>query len=291
MQKLIITGANRVVGANLAAVLSGDFTVTAVSTATTTIAGCENARCDLAATLQVQKLFATSECDVIVHCGALADSSWGECDYAKEKLIVSNLREAAEKCGAKLVLVSTDSVYRGPWLFHSEGSECMADGKQAKQVAACEAIVLELDDAIVLRTNVIGWAPDGNGPLETMLDQLNEEVGFRYGHYATPMSASRFAAIVGSALAANLSGTFNVGGAERTSPYGFACALATGFDLGSPNSVASDTHNETSLSSISVRNALGIVLPTLSETIDELVLELDDRIAAFEGHGVLAAAA
>ena len=291
MQKLIITGVDRVVGANLAAVLSGDFAVTAVSPIQSTVAGCHSVACDLEATLSVQQMIATSEADVIVHCGAFAESSWMDCDFAGEKRIVTNLRAAAEKFDAKLVLVSTDGIYRGPWLFHPENSECTASSRFAKQAAICEAIVSELESSLVLRTHVIGWAPDGSGVLETMLDQLEEGTEFRFGHYATPIGASRFASVVRSALACDLTGTFNVGGAERTSPYGFGCALSTGFDLASPDSVESDTHDETSLSCTEIRQALGIAMPTLSETVDELVLEFDERIAAFEGHGVLAAAA
>lgn len=282
MKNVLVTGADRVVGANLAAVLAEQFRVLAVSPNGTQIAGCECSALDVTDPLSVQHFIAEAGADAIIHCSPTAESSWG--DRSKNRggtRTVRNLRTAAQSIDAKLVLVSGDQIYRGPWLFHSEQSDCRTDNPVAREINECEDIVLTSDTGLVLRTHVLGWSPDGSGLLESMLSNLEQGVPFGFAHYATPIAATRFAEIAAQCLTSDLSGVFNVGGAERCHQFGFASTLALHFDL--PEPIAADTGNETeaTLGSDSIRKSLGISLPTANETVSVLEAEQESRTAAF----------
>lgn len=292
MKKILITGANRVAGANLAAVLASQFQVTATSPTKTTIAGCQNLTCQLDETLAAQHLLATVEPDVVVHCGAIAEGAWNtENATAAEKLVVHNLCRAADNLGCRFVLVSGDQVYRGPWMFHSESSDCLATSSQAKTTFQCEKQVLELEDALVLRTHILGWSPNDDGFVESALAQLEDGEEFGFAHFATPISATRFADIVVQAIEQELTGTYNVGGAERCSEFGVAAALATEFELAHPIARDADTPAETTMRSSELRSRLFVTLPTLREIVAELFEEQEERTAAFAGIRKLSAAA
>lgn len=287
MKNVLVTGADRVVGANLAAVLADHYQVVAVSPTGTHIADCECLALDLTDQLAVREFVENTQPDIIVHCSTTSESSWGdEPDVTNEALCVANLAEVVD---AKLVLVSGDQVYRGPWLFHAEHSDCLAATDVANSIHECEELVLATD-GLVLRTHVLGWAPMGNGLLESMLSDLERGVPFRSAHFATPIAASRLAEVVCECLTSNLSGVFNIAGAERCSPFRFASSLAVHFHLPHPISLDEDAQYETSMRCDLIRGSLGIVLPTLSESIEAFSLQQETQLAAFGGASLARAA-
>lgn len=284
MKKILITGTDSVAGANLAAVLAEQFAVTAVSPVRPTIAGCQNLACELDETLAAQHLISTVGPDVVVHCGPLAENSWsGNQVPASEKLVVGNVCSASRELDCRVILVSSDQVYRGPWMFHTESSDCLATSAQANLIRECEELVLELPRATVLRTHVVGWSPTKAGFVESALDKLEAGDHFDFGHFATPIGASRFAMIVAEAIEHDLSGTYNLGGAERCCPFGMAVALSSEFDQPHPVALTGAAPTETTLRSTAIRGKLQVALPTLRETVEELFEEHDDRLAAFAG--------
>ncbi|MFK7819321.1 MAG: sugar nucleotide-binding protein [Planctomycetaceae bacterium] len=292
MKKILITGAGGVTGGNLAAVLAGQFDVTATNFERTTIAGCRNLTCQLDESLAVQVLFSTVEPDVAIHCGAFADSSWNRTEVdATETQVVRNLCKTAEAMNCRFVMVSSDAVYRGPWMFHTEDSECRATTRAAKLARQCEELVLALTSSLILRTNVVGWSPSRDQLVESFLGDLMDGNEFEFGHFTTPIGATQFAGVVADAVAAELSGIYNVGGAERCSPYGFASVLSKEFELPLPISSEAAAPLETSLRSAAIRERLFVGLPTLKGTVRQLFEEHDDRVAAFAGVSKQAAAA
>lgn len=282
MKKILITNADRVVGANLAVVLAGDYRVVAVGSTEVTIGGCGDATVELTDALAVRRLIAAESPQVIIHCSPSAAGCWGEAVQSPaEERCVQNLVSAAEAVDARLVLVTGDQIFRGPWLFHTEDSDCIAETESARQALTCEEMVLGLGEGLVLRTRVVGWSPTGNGELEAMLADLENGRPFGFGHHATPTGATRFAEIVAECLSHELTGVFNVGGAERCSAFGFASALARHFDLPRPTSTDADIASETSLRSNRICKTLELTLPTVNETAADLQFEYDDRRVAF----------
>jgi len=282
VKNILITNADRVVGANLAAVLAEDYRVVAVGSTAASVAGCGAATVKLTDALSVRRLLAAEAPDVIIHCSTSAASGWNAAqETSDDARCVENLSSAAKATDAKMVLVTGDQVFRGPWLFHSEESECLADTQPAQDALACEKMVRGVPGGLVLRTRVVGWSPTGRGELESMLDDLEIGADFGFGHHATPIGATRFSEIVAGSLDYDLAGIFNVGGAERCSAFGFASALARQFDLPRPVSSDSDVANETSLRSNLICRTLQVTLPTVNETAAELEFEHDDRRIAF----------
>ncbi len=282
MKNVLITNADRVTGANLAAVLAESYRVVAVNSTGVSIAGCRDAAVDLTDPLLVRRLVGSEAPDVIIHCCNSASSGWSEGTGASaEGRCVANVVSAADANDAKVVLVSGDQIFRGPWLFHSEESDCIADTESAREALAAEEMVLGVSGGLVLRTRVVGWSPTGRGELESMLDDLEAGRELGFGHHATPIGATRFAEIVTECLTHDLAGVFNVGGAERCSAFGFASALARQFDLPRPVSCDFDVAHETSLRSNLICRTLQVTLPTANETASELEFEKDDRLVAF----------
>lgn len=272
MKTLLITGADHVAGANLAAVLSDHFRVVTLSASPTAITGCESHVCSADDSGSVQTVFHSVRPDVVIHCGHAAETSWTQPGTDSDSPTLQALCSLAPEHDCRVVFISSDQVYRGPWMFHTEDSDCLERSTASQSITACEDLVRETPGGLVLRTNIIGWSPAGDGFLEDTIARLESGQPFDFGHFATPIAAGRFAEIVRASLDIGLSGVFNIGGAERVTPFTFAEAVAKQFDLPQPTPVAESVAVETSLRCRAIRQAVSIPLPTLRETV-ELIFE------------------
>lgn len=288
MKTLLITDVDGVAGSNLAAVLSDHYRIFTVGR--TVIPGCTAVDESRA----IAEVISTLRPAIIVHCGPGAESSWSASAAqvsAADIQITASLCEAADSAGSRVVFLSSDMVYRGPWMFHSEDSECLAADNAAINLVQCESAVLANPQNLVLRTNILGWSPAGQGVVESLMRQLELGRSVDFGHHATPVSASCFASIIETVIEQELSGLFNFGGAERTTPFGVAAELAERFGLPQPVAATESLARETTMQCRQMRRVLNVALPTLAETIEELCADREERLAAFGLETPLAAAA
>jgi dTDP-4-dehydrorhamnose reductase len=284
MERVLITGVDRPLGANLALALAEWFEVLPAASAEVVV---DNRPPVLLAAERPQGLagaLAELRPDWILDCGRLSLSSWdlpadppaAECEPAWVEELA---RRAAER-GIPLTWIGTDAVFRGPRLFHASDSPAAADGPWAALARDCEQRVLSHGGSVV-RTHAYGWSPPGAaaGRVEQIYESLLQGVSWPADglRHATPLWAGDLATLLVRARSQRLSGIWHLAGAERISPFGMAQVLAAVTQFRWPPGPraepagASLLSGETSLDCSTARRALGIPMPLVRTGVEQFV--------------------
>ncbi|MBS0207453.1 MAG: sugar nucleotide-binding protein [Planctomycetes bacterium] len=283
VDKLLLTGAETLVGANLALALRDRWQVTTLGAdPSNSVEGCAFQSCDLADADEVAAVASNVSPRWIVHCGALSQSSWDlqsqdSFDTAGEMQIVQALMAAAHRSGAQLAALTTDAAFCGPRMFHAEISPATGASPAADAARALERALLG-NASLVIRSHVYGWSPAGTPAsfAEQVYEQLSQGLPCPVDaqNYATPILVTDLAELMHRALTVDLRGVYHLTGAERTSQYRFAAEMAVAFGLTGkqvrlePPARRSTTrayHDETSLNTALARRELRVPLPMLRE--------------------------
>lgn len=241
LKRLIVTGVDGAIGANLAVSLAGRFEVLGLyQDYPVSLVGCATARWSPARDRQASRVILTQRPDWIIHCGPLSCPSW---DVPADKVpegeprICRLLAELADRVGAPLTVISTDAVFTGPRLFHGEESPA-GNAHRFAQAARRLEQALSGSKALIVRTHAYGWSPSGGEPglAEQAYQALAEGILRRFAVdcYATPVVATDLAELLYRAYQRGLCGLYHIAGAERTSQYRFATELAAAFGLRGP---------------------------------------------------------
>ncbi len=287
---ILIVGIDSVVGGNLAATISEQHRVVGltISTPIAGIDGCEITPCPGPSLEGIRQCIAATQPSSIVHCGPASDSAWQPQTKARLTTVdvsaAGNWARAASESGAHFTLVSSDAVFTGPWMFHTEESTSFCSSESAEIIRAIENETFQRNpNALVVRSNAYGWSPLANGAgwIESLMAQLDGqscETVDCLGH-ATPILATDLATILEKCLQTRLEGLFHAAGAERTNRSRFIARLAEIFELPAPNyptvespsqPVSGFGSGETSLQSTKIRRELGVALPMLGEGLSRL---------------------
>lgn len=284
MENLLVVGIDTVVGANVAASLSERYRISTLDPQ----GKYDIPNCDAVDPSDAPgKILADVQPEVVIYCGPAARSAWepGMRDDINDSLVVEahDWANAARDAGARFVMISSDAVFTGPWMFHVEESPGLCQSFQSQAIRAAEKQVSDAcPDALIIRTNAFGWSADGrHGWVESLLREIESNRVVRQDHirHATPILATDLAAIIERACREGLSGTYHVGGAERVSPLKFAQRLADQFDLPwlsvRKESALSElpqgfAEGECSLQTKAIRMALCVAMPLLSEGLARL---------------------
>ena len=183
---------------------------------------------------------------------------------------------------ARLLVVSTDGLFAGPRMFHAEDARPAASGRVRDAAMAVEQALAD-SSALVIRTHAYGWSPTGAevNYAERLWNALSrgEPCEGDAERHATPILASDLAELIYKALPLQLRGVIHMTGAERTSPFRFAAALATAGGFAGRQVRLSDDQprrgnvDETSLNTQLVRRQLGTPLPLLREGLARFVTQ------------------
>ncbi|MCH2210099.1 MAG: sugar nucleotide-binding protein [Fuerstiella sp.] len=215
-------------------------------------------------------------CSDMIVCGDASLSSWDEafgCFQRDRKLIPAYCRMASE-AGVRVVYISSDAIFGGPWVFHDDHSPQIRDAPVARQLQSIEQIVLKNSRNLVIRTNAIA---DVSG---SWLNQLRQSFQAKIpqrllaNQFATPLAASRFSLLLDHILQTDAAGVVHLAGAERLSPWNFATQLARAESV-SVQCVApfiAQEPREQSLRCSRARQEFRLRMPTLSQTITELTM-------------------
>lgn len=289
MHKLLVAGIDNVLGANLAAELADRFDVIGLSFSDSiSISGCRTAVCEVQDAETVGGWVAAERPDWIVVCGPAAHSSWivNEDDAPGNDAIAAmrHWARAAQAAGCEFTVVSSDGIFRGPWMFHDEEADHYCDSSVARAIRAIEVEAIDnCQRTLIVRTNAYGWSPAANAPsfIDPILRALESAEPCKLDciRHATPILANDLAEILEQAFEQRLTGTYHIPGAERTNPFAFARQLADQFGYSDVFIAADDWRTrggrvfgdgETSLRSTQIREALGIAPPMLLDGIRRL---------------------
>lgn len=292
-ERLLVTGVERLAGANLALSLADRFDVLGLyADHPVALSGCTTFSWTPAHSAEWIDRIRRERPDWIVHCGPLACGSWdapGCCPDGDEEVRTSTLMaEAARQTGSRLTVISTDAVFAGPRLFHDESAAATSEQPLARAARQMER-ALEASGAMVVRTHPYGWGPAGAPPgfAERVWESLVEgrTIQFDPDRHATPMPATCLAEFLLLAYRRGLRGLYHIAGAERVSAYRFAVELAGAFGLRTGDALADEASldlggsghlRETSLSARRAQRELRRPMPMLREGLDLFVEQAAD---------------
>lgn len=283
MDKILIVGLDTIAGANLAAVIKERYVVNGLCWEShVSVTGCttETESCDEALPV-IQRV----RPDRILFCSPASELGWDSSESLPRKSELVHLArtwaEAAARTNTPLTVLSSSSIFTGPWMFHDEDSTQFCSSPEANAILAVEKeFQNRVPTALIVRTHLFGWSPLGeeSGYAAALLDRLRigESSSIDCIRHASPILATDLAEILEQTFTSDLIGLIHIGGAERINPYRFATMLADQF--GYPCSVTGTMNpvgnregdfgaGESSLNCRRVRNELEIGLPLAVEGI------------------------
>lgn len=232
--------------------------------------------------------------DVLINAAAQVNLTACESDpggaYRINARLPALLARLADDQGFYLVQISTDHYYTGDGaVLHAEGAPVRLVNEYARSKYASEAFALTNAQALVLRTNLVGFRGDPGQPtfVEWALDSLlrQQPMTLFSDYYTSSTHARTFANLLLGILPARPSGLYNLAAAEVSSKYQFVMALAhaAGVSVGACIE-GSVSHLEGAPRAESLgldvgrmEALLGSSLPRLSDTIASLMIEYEER--------------
>jgi dTDP-4-dehydrorhamnose reductase len=281
-ERLIVTGVDGIVGANLALALADRFAVVGLHhSLAVSLEGCQTARCASNDSKTLASVVRDTKPHWIIHCGPLAQSSWDvpdqRPDHAAEARTCRLLADLATQAEGRLTVIGTDAVFTGPRMFHCEKAPTTKSHPFAQAALRVER-ALQKTTALIVRTHAYGWSPAGAAPgFAEQAWQALAEGAFQplaADRHATPILVADLAALVYRAYLRGLEGICHIAGAERTSQYRFAVELAMACGLKGPvvpteelpPTAARQTRlGETSLNTQRARYDLGAAMPLVRD--------------------------
>ncbi len=235
MARVLITGVSGLLGSYLALAARQRHQVFGVyHRHPITLEDVRTVGADLSQAGAARELVETHRPDWVVHCAAATDVDRceREPDWAR-KLNVEMSEFVAGACndaGARLAHISTDAVFDGQTGDYREHDPAEPINVYGRTKLEGERAALSADpEALVVRTNLFGWSPDGRrGLAQFFVDRLEADQacpGFTDVTFS-PLYASDLAEAVLGLLERGASGTMHLAGRTCLSKHEFGVRLA-----------------------------------------------------------------
>ena len=234
-ERILITGGSGLLGSNIARAAAEGFEVYATyNSHVSQIPGCQFVYLDIADEQQVLSVFEKVNPGLVIHTAGLVNVDYCE-EHEDDARVINvdgteNVALAAKEVGAKLVYISTDSVFDGQEGMYTEENVTHPLTVYAKtKLAGEERVQHWLPDSIIVRTAFYGWGLHSRKSLaEWVVDSLREGKRLKMWDDAffTPILVNNLAEALLTMYRRDLSGIYHVGGRERCSKYVFRQELA-----------------------------------------------------------------
>jgi len=248
MKKVLITGGTGLLGANLLLDFQNKFSLSSIQ-----LEGRVNFPVEKQASLNLCNKEKTKQFvkelkpDAIVHTAALVNIDY--CESHRDEAFkvnaeaTANIAEAAEEAGAKMIFVSTDSVFNGKTGNYREEGSTNPANVYAESKLEGEKLALEKNsNCVVARTSIYGWNAQAKQSLsEWMYNGLKEgkEIKFFEDVFFSPILVNNFGRAIAEIIENEFTGVLNVAGSQRISKLEFGRTLADVFGFGKEKIVAS----------------------------------------------------
>jgi len=232
VKRLLITGGSGVLGRVFTNKLSDRYQV--ISTFHNTIVPCHRAtfaKMDITDYRDVGAVFREFKPEIVIHTAALANVD--ECEknpheaWQINEAGTENVSIFCRELKAKLVYISTDSVYDGSTGIHKEDEKLNPINVYAKTKLIGEHKALISKDYLILRLayfdRLANWVVDSL--------RKHKEISMYRNVYFSPISAVTLTNMIVSMCDKNLSGIYNVGCQGSWSKYEFGVELAKTMEL------------------------------------------------------------
>lgn len=240
---------------------------------------------------QVISVFEEIKPDLVIHTAAMIDVDYCE-DHAKEAWATNvegteNVTLASKGIGAKMIYISTDSVFDGKkGMYVEEDVPHPVNIYARTKLEGEERAQYRLPDSLIIRTAFYGWSPS-----DSIRTSLAEWVvsGLREGRtlkmftdvFFSPIFAGNLVEAMIEIYHKNLSGICHIAGSEKCSKYRFGLEIAQAFGLDKaliqPCSI-----DEVSLRAPRPRD-ISLNVSKISRAITTRLLDVTEGIAWFKG--------
>jgi len=278
MQRILITGGSGFLGHTLTKMLVGKYKVfSAYNKNLIKVNGCIHSHLDITNYQEVRSVFGDIKPDLVIHAAALANVEKCEEDpylaWNINALGTGNIAWGCDNIKAKLVYISTDSVYNGERINHSEKEKTKPINSYAKTKLEGEKATLNTN--IVIRTAFFG----DKGLAEWVASNLKmgRDIHMFTDALFSPIFTEDLGNIIIKMWENNLKGIYNVGSGDSCSKYEFGISVAKAFGIDDKliTPVMVDTvksriprPKSLSLNVSKVEYDLGIKMPTVMEGIN-----------------------
>src|SRR6185436_989517 len=238
--KLLITGANGLLGINLALEAMREHEVIGVDRGKLKSAPFRILKADILKTDEIDSILDSTNPDWLINCAALADLEKCEENPTQARTLNTDLpAELATACAKRnipFVHLSTDSVFDGTREgMYTEEDEPSPPGVYSQTKLEGEGALQQVNpQAIIARVNFYGWSLGGRRSLgEFFVNNLSEGKnvnGFTDVIFC-PMFVNHLSQTLLEMLEKDLHGLYHVVGAQAMSKYQFGVEIARRFQL------------------------------------------------------------
>lgn len=237
-ERLLITGSSGFLGSTIARRTAADFEVFGVDYSSKQVPN--SLPLDIRNRQQVITSFQKIRPALVVHTAALVNVDYCQ-DHAEEAWMTNaegteNVAIAAKEAGAKLVYISTDSVFDGKRGMYTEEDKPNPINIYARaKLEGEKRVKRHLADSLIVRTAFYGWSPSRSKAslAEWVISGLrqNEPRQMFTDVFFTPIFIDNLVEAIIDMHRRGLSGIYHVGGSERCSKYDFGLQIAGAFGL------------------------------------------------------------
>ncbi len=290
-QRLLITGGSGLLGSNIISLTAKDFEVFATyNSYPYQISGCQLVPLDIRDKQQVISTFKGIKSDLVIHTAALINVDYCE-DHAEEARMTNvegteNVALASKEIGAKIIHISTDSVFDGKKGMYTEEDIPHPLNVYARTKLEGEGRVQHwLPDSIIVRTAFYGWSPSSSRNMslaEWVISKLKSGEplkGFTDAFFS-PIFVNNLVKVIIEMYNKGLSGVYHVAGSERCSKYNFGLEISQAFGL-AKNLVQASSIAEASLRAPRPKD-ISLSVAKISGIIDTPLLGVKEGIAWFK---------
>ena len=251
--KIVVTGAAGLLGSNVCSVLKrfGHDVLPFYHSHQNEDYGNVEYRGDLLDKKDVTTLLAETHPDAVVNC--VGWTNVDKCESNPRSAWLANAESVVElsrltyAMGIRLVHISTDHVFDGKESFYTEVDIPNAVNVYGwSKLGGERACLMANPNALVVRTNFYGWAPDGHTP--TFVDWIytslrdKKPIQLFTDYYFNALEVHFLAEALEKIVSAEdfTYGVLNIASSERMSKYDFGIALASVFGLSSDSVTATE---------------------------------------------------
>jgi dTDP-4-dehydrorhamnose reductase len=287
--KILITGANGMLGSNLCTVYSRDDKNEVIATGIEKpkFSKCKNYRLDITDESDLE-IIEKEKPDMIVHCAALVNVDYCE-DHKDEAEKVNaigtkNIAEAAKKAESYLVHISTDAVFDGEKGNYKEEDKAMPINVYGQTKLDAEKYVEKVGgNYVIVRTNIYGWNREEKFSLgEWMLNKLekNEELPAFKDVIFSPILVNNLGEVIIELYKIRYRGILHVAGSQPCSKLEFAKAIAKIFGL-KEELIKETSVNDINLKAKRAKN-MSLNVDKAERTLKTKLLDVEEGLKQFK---------
>ena len=241
MANMLITGVTGLLGSNLAVYFREKYNVFGTyNSHPYSIPDVKTIRMDLSSKDSIESSISAARPDFVVHCAAET-----RVDFCEENTVsaltvnaggTKALSKVCQKLGAKLIYISTDSVYEGTKNNYTETDIPNPKNVYGKSKLYGEiAVKKHAYNHLIFRTNIYGWNLRPKLSLaEWVLERArngSEKIPGFTDIIFSPILVNDLANIIDQSIKQDLCGIYNAGGKDACSKYDFARMICSVFGM------------------------------------------------------------